>query len=90
MYPRYTGQRPRVQIYHGSRDTTLHSQNYNETVKEWTGVFGYSYADPEKVANNFPHEGYTTNIWGVDVENPLGKVQGIYARGVGHTVPING
>ncbi|KAI9668214.1 MAG: hypothetical protein M1821_001034 [Bathelium mastoideum] len=90
MYSGYTGARPRFQVYHGSIDTTLLPPNYNETVKEWTGVFGYNYLTPEKVEANFPQSGYTTQIWGETTANPLGTVQGIYAINVGHTVPING
>jgi len=90
MYPGYTGARPRFQVYHGSIDTTLYPNNYRETVKEWTGVFGYDATTPAKEQANFPHSGYTTDSWGIDAANPLGKVQGIYAQNVGHTVPING
>jgi acetylxylan esterase len=90
MYAGYTGARPRFQVYHGSIDTTLRPNNYRETVKEWTGVFGFDATKPQSVKNNFPLNGYTTDIWGVDSTNPLGKVQGIYALNVGHTVPING
>ncbi|KAK5115727.1 hypothetical protein LTR62_000816 [Meristemomyces frigidus] len=90
MYAGYTGGRPRFQVYHGSIDATLLPPNYNETVKEWTGVFGFDYTKPAKVEQNFPHSGYTTDIWGASAANPLGQVQGIYAINVGHTVPING
>ena len=90
MDPGYTGARPRFQVYHGSTDTILHSENYEETVKEWTGVFGYDYTTPESSQDNYPEAGYTTQTWGVSDANPLGTVQGIYAEGVGHTVPING
>ncbi|TKA66202.1 hypothetical protein B0A55_08629 [Friedmanniomyces simplex] len=90
MYPGYTGARPRFQVYHGSIDTTLYPPNYNETVKEWTGVLGYDWTKPQTVKANFPKSGYTTDIWGADSANPLGKVQGIYAINVGHTVPIDG
>ncbi|THY33441.1 alpha/beta-hydrolase [Aureobasidium pullulans] len=90
MYPGYNGARPRFQIYHGSIDTTLRPNNYRESVKEWTGVFGFDANKPQTVKNNFPANGYTTDIWGVDSANPLGKVQGIYALNVGHTVPISG
>ena len=48
MYPGYTGARPLFQVYHGSADTTLRPQNYQETVKEWTGVFGFDASKPEK------------------------------------------
>lgn len=90
MYSGYSGARPRFQIYHGSVDTTLYPNNYNETVDEWTGVFGYDPESPEKVEANSPEAGYTRDIWGVTDENPLGTVQGIYAVDVGHTVPMHG
>lgn len=90
MYPGYTGARPRFQVYHGSADTTLRPQNYQETVKEWTGVFGFDASKPEKTQQGFPQSGYTTQTWGVNSQNPLGTVQGIYAQNVGHTVPMNG
>jgi acetylxylan esterase len=90
MDPGYAGSRPRFQIYHGSIDTVLLPENYNETVKEWTGVFGFDYTQPDKVEADFPLSGYTTDIWGVTTANPLGTVQGIYALNVGHTVPIDG
>ncbi|CRG90681.1 hypothetical protein PISL3812_07726 [Talaromyces islandicus] len=82
MYPGYNGTRPKMQIYHGSIDTTLYPENFNETCKQWAGVFGYDYASPQTVENNSPQVNYTTTIWGDDL-------QGIFATGVGHTVPIN-
>jgi acetylxylan esterase len=90
MYPGYSGSRPRFQIYHGGADTTLYPNNYRESVKEWTGVFGFNAASPSQTKSNFPANGYTTNIWGVTGANPLGTVQGIFAPSVGHSVPING
>lgn len=35
MYPNYNGTRPRMQVYHGSADSTLKPQNYQETMKQW-------------------------------------------------------
>ena len=90
MYPGYAGARPRFQVYHGSTDTILRPQNYQETVKEWTGVFGFDAAKPAKTQQNFPAQNYKTDTWGVTTANPLGTVQGIYVTGVGHTVPVNG
>lgn len=83
MYPGYTGSRPRMQVYHGSTDSTLRPQNYQETMKQWAGVFGYNYDQPESTKANDPQSGYTRTIYGPNV-------QGIYAQGVGHTVPIRG
>ena len=83
MYPGYSGARPRMQIYHGSADTTLRPQNYQETMKEWAGVFGYNYDKPQSTTPNSPQTGYTKTVYGP-------AVQGIYAANVGHTVPIRG
>ncbi|KAL9621535.1 MAG: hypothetical protein Q9160_004065 [Pyrenula sp. 1 TL-2023] len=82
MYPGYTGARPKMQIYHGTADTTLYPQNYNETIKEWTGVFGYS-ATPASVRANYPLQNWYTETYGPNV-------QGVYGIGVGHTPPIQG
>lgn len=90
MNPGYSGARPRFQVYHGSADETLAPQNYEETCKQWTGVFGLDYENPDQTEASTPQSGYTTQIWGSTDDNPLGTVQGIYADGVGHTVPIHG
>jgi acetylxylan esterase len=83
MYSGYSGSRPRMQIYHGSADTTLYPQNYYETCKQWAGVFGYNYDSPVSTLANTPGTNYQTTNWGPNL-------QGIYATGVGHTVPIHG
>ena len=41
-YPGYTGARPRVQLWHGSQDTTLSYVNHGEAIKQWTNVLGVS------------------------------------------------
>jgi acetylxylan esterase len=83
MYPGYSGSRPKMQIYHGSADTTLYAANYNETIKQWCGVFGYDYTRPDATLPNTPQSRYTTYTWG-------DKLVGVYAQGVGHSVPIRG
>jgi len=83
MYPGYNGTRPKMQIYHGSSDGTLRPQNYQETMKQWAGVFGYNYDKPEATKSNTPQSGYTTTVYG-----PM--VSGIYAQGVGHSVNMRG
>ncbi|KAL6703573.1 hypothetical protein ACN47E_009518 [Coniothyrium glycines] len=83
MYPGYTGARPRMQVYHGSSDTALLPQNYQETMKQWAGVFGYNYDEPQSTTANDPLSGYTRTVYG-------SNLQGIYAQDVGHTVPIRG
>lgn len=83
MYPGgYDGPRPKMQIWHGSVDTTLAPQNYEETIKQWTDVFGVPADSPTNERQNFPQQGYTTSDYG-------DSVQGIWAQGVGHSVPSN-
>ncbi|KAI1766839.1 carbohydrate esterase family 1 protein [Hypoxylon sp. FL1150] len=81
MYPGYEGPRPKMQVWHGSVDGTLAPQNYNETIKQWTAVFNVTQTPTSQVANS-PKQGYTTSDYGE-------FVQGIYAQGVGHSVPAN-
>ncbi|KAI1873475.1 hypothetical protein JX265_005097 [Neoarthrinium moseri] len=81
MYPSYSGPRPKMQIWHGSADSTLAPQNYQETIKQWTGVFEVSQT-PTSERKNYPQNQYTTDDYGPNV-------QGIYAQGVGHSVPAN-
>jgi len=84
MYPGYNGSRPKMEIYHGSADNTLLPNNYNETIKQWAGVFGYDYTKPDSTKANTPQNGYTTYTWAD------GNLIGVYAQGVGHSVPIRG
>lgn len=41
-YPEYPakGWRPKMQVFHGTADTTLNYTNLGEEIKQWTGVFG--------------------------------------------------
>ncbi|KAI9148196.1 PHB depolymerase family esterase [Paramyrothecium foliicola] len=77
MYPGYNGRRPKMQIYHGSADTTLRPQNYDETIKQWSAIFGYS--SPTQTLPNTPKSPYTKRIYGPNL-------QGILGAGVGHGV----
>jgi len=81
MYTGYDGPRPKMQIWHGSSDGTLAPQNYQEEIKQWTNVFGASQT-PTSSVKNFPQANYQTDNYG-------DHLQGIYATGVGHSVPAN-
>lgn len=83
MYPGYNGTRPRMQIYHGANDGTLRPQNYQETMKQWAGVFGYNYDRPASTRQNDPQNGWTRTVYGE-------RAEGIYAQGVGHSVNVRG
>ncbi len=72
-YPGYDGPRPRMRIHHGTADTTLYPQNYYETIKQWTGIFGYS-TTPSGTYPNTPRSPYTRYVFGPNVEGVLGEV----------------
>ncbi|GJC91332.1 PHB depolymerase family esterase [Colletotrichum higginsianum] len=80
MYPGYTGPRPKMQIYHGSADEALNVQNYYETIKQWTGVFGYS-TTPVSETANYPRSPYTKYVFG-------DKLQTFLGAGVSHSIDV--
>ncbi|KAI8629390.1 Alpha/Beta hydrolase protein [Xylariaceae sp. FL1651] len=81
MYPGYTGQYPKMQVFHGDVDTTLNIASFNESVKEWSGVFGYS-GNALSYRDNDPGTRLTRYIYG-------DRLQGIWGHGFGHVVPTN-
>jgi acetylxylan esterase len=99
MYPGYTGARPKMMIYHGSADATIYPQvsplfllhkndtnmpqNFNETLKQWSGVFGYTYGQPQQTLPNTPAAPYTKYVYGPNLV-------GVYGTGVTHNIPVNG
>lgn len=72
-----------MQIYHGGADNVLLSPNYQETIDQWAGVFGYNSMSPQSSNNNVPQAGYKTDTFGP-------KLVGIFAQNVGHSVPVRG
>ncbi|KAK3355410.1 Alpha/Beta hydrolase protein [Neurospora tetraspora] len=81
MYPGYAGKRPRILIHHGSADTTLYPQNFNETLKQWAGVFGYTYGQPRQTISNQPASGWTKYVYGPNLV-------GDYGAGITHNIPV--
>ncbi|KAF8748766.1 esterase [Rhizoctonia solani] len=79
-FPGYTGPRPKMQLWHGSADTTLYTQNFYEEIKQWTNVFGVS-QNPTSTTQNWPRSGWTRTDYGPNV-------QAILASGVTHDLPI--
>jgi acetylxylan esterase len=67
------------EFWHGSVDGTLSPKNYDETLKQWTNVFGVS-TTPTSSKKDTPERNYRTDDFGPSVE-------GIWAVGVGHSVP---
>ncbi|KAK1977728.1 PHB depolymerase family esterase [Colletotrichum cereale] len=99
MYPGYAGPRPKMQIYHGSVDMTLYVQNYYETIKQWTGLFGYS-TTPVSETANYPRSPYTKYVFGdklevgfeVQLRGPGavadGVLQTFLGNGVSHSIDV--
>jgi len=56
-YPGYTGPRPRIQLWHGSVDTTVAFHNFAEAIKQWTNVLGVS-ETPTSTENNALQTGW--------------------------------
>ncbi|KAK0730158.1 putative Acetylxylan esterase A [Lasiosphaeris hirsuta] len=82
-YPGYTGTRPRMQIFHGTSDSTLRYPNYAEQLKEWSNVFGLTTSTNK---TNTPQSGYTQTIYG-EGTTTTAQLVGYSASGVGHSVP---
>lgn len=85
MYPGYTGARPRMQVWHGTADTTLRYPNFGEEIKQWTNVLGVSGAPTQ---TDSPQSGWTrTRYGGTGATAP---VEAISVNGVGHSLPLSG
>jgi acetylxylan esterase len=50
-FPAFAGLRPRIQIWHGTKDDTVFFQNFKEEIKQWTNVLGVS-ETPTTTENN--------------------------------------
>ncbi|KAF9451100.1 carbohydrate-binding module family 1 protein [Macrolepiota fuliginosa MF-IS2] len=79
-YPGYTGARPKLQLWHGTADTTLYYNNFNEAIKQWTNVLGYTQT-PVATVENSPLSGWTRYTYGP-------SFQAISAEGVDHNIPV--
>ncbi|KAI0404397.1 Alpha/Beta hydrolase protein [Xylaria palmicola] len=62
-YPGYSGWRPKMQIFHGTEDETLNYRNFEEEVKEWNAVLGYSQTPTSSTANT-PVANWTKYVYG--------------------------
>jgi poly(hydroxyalkanoate) depolymerase family esterase len=64
MYSTYTGSyRPRVQLWHGTADTTINYQNQTAAVYEWTNVLGLSATPNSTSAVTLNSHQWTRNQW---------------------------
>lgn len=84
-YPGYTGARPRMQLWHGTADTTLAYPNFGEEIKQWTNVLGVSQTPS---FTDQPQPGWTRTRYGGTGTMP--PVEAISIQGVGHSLPQAG
>ncbi|WP_246070394.1 extracellular catalytic domain type 1 short-chain-length polyhydroxyalkanoate depolymerase [Paenibacillus kobensis] len=85
MYPSYTGSYPRMQVWHGTADTTLSYNNFAEEIKQWTNLHGVS-ATP--TLTDSPQSTWTRTRYGNSTAQP--PVEAISVQGVGHSIPQTG
>ena len=84
-FPSFTGPRPRMQLWHGTADTTLFFPNFGEEIKQWTNVLGVSQTP---AFTDQPQSNWTrTRYGGTGIDAP---VEAISVQGVGHSLPLSG
>ncbi|WP_433414093.1 extracellular catalytic domain type 1 short-chain-length polyhydroxyalkanoate depolymerase [Microtetraspora malaysiensis] len=84
-YPGYSGARPRMQVWHGTEDTTLRYPNLQEEVKQWTNVHGLGQTP---ALTDQPQPSWTRTRYGDSGITP--PVEAISVQGVGHSLPTSG
>jgi acetylxylan esterase len=82
--PGYSGPRPRVQLWHGTADTTLNYNNFGQEILQWTNVLGVS-SSPS--ATLTPQSNWTETLYG-STSSP--SVEAFSIAGAGHVLPIEG
>lgn len=78
-WPGFNGSYPKVQVWHGTADSVVLPNNFDEEVKQWSAVFGVDVTEEEQ---NSPLAGYTRSIFGDG-----SQFEAYLAEGVGHVVP---
>nr|8IY8_A Chain A, Feruloyl esterase [Aspergillus sydowii]8IY8_B Chain B, Feruloyl esterase [Aspergillus sydowii]8IYB_A Chain A, Feruloyl esterase [Aspergillus sydowii]8IYB_B Chain B, Feruloyl esterase [Aspergillus sydowii]8IYC_A Chain A, Feruloyl esterase [Aspergillus sydowii]8IYC_B Chain B, Feruloyl esterase [Aspergillus sydowii] len=78
-WPGYNGTYPKVQVWHGTADSVISPNNFDEEVKQWSAVFGVNVTKEEQ---DSPLDGYTRSIFGDG-----SHFEAYLAEGVGHVVP---
>ena len=82
--PGYTGPRPRMQLWHGTADTTLAYPNFGEEIKQWTNVLGVSQTP---TSTDSPQPGWTRTRY-ADSSGTV-QVEATSEQGVTHNIPID-
>jgi cellulase/cellobiase CelA1 len=83
--PGYGGPRPRVQMWHGTADTTLNYNNLGEEIKQWTNVLGVSQTPS---STGTPQSGWTRTRY--NDGSGVTQVEAYSIAGAGHVLPETG
>ncbi|SOD62376.1 esterase, PHB depolymerase family [Streptomyces zhaozhouensis] len=84
-HPGYAGERPRMQLWHGTEDAILHHNNLAEEVKQWTDVLGVGQTP---ALTDSPQPNWTRTRYGDAGERA--PVEAVSLAGVGHDLPASG
>ncbi|GAA1777104.1 extracellular catalytic domain type 1 short-chain-length polyhydroxyalkanoate depolymerase [Luedemannella helvata] len=84
-YPGYSGARPRVQLWHGTNDTLVPYSLLQETIEQWTNVFGLSQTP---TSSDTPQNGWNRRRYADGSGNVL--VEAYSIQGAGHSLPQSG
>ncbi|NJQ00182.1 extracellular catalytic domain type 1 short-chain-length polyhydroxyalkanoate depolymerase [Streptomyces zingiberis] len=84
-YPGYTGQRPRVQLWHGTNDTLIPFQLHGEAAEQWTNVAGLSQTP---TSTDQPQPSWQRQRF-ADSSGTV-RVESIAVQGAGHSLPMGG
>ncbi|WP_312873149.1 extracellular catalytic domain type 1 short-chain-length polyhydroxyalkanoate depolymerase [Kibdelosporangium persicum] len=85
MHPGYQGPYPRMQLWHGTQDTTLAYPNFAEAIKQWTALHGLSQSPS---FTDRPQSTWTRTRYGDT--GVRATVEGVSISGTGHTLPQPG
>jgi poly(hydroxyalkanoate) depolymerase family esterase len=85
MNPGYAGTYPRLQLWHGTADTTLAYPNFGEEIKQWTNLHGLG---PAPGFTDHPQPNWTRTRYGAT--GTQATVEGVSIAGAGHQLPLSG
>jgi acetylxylan esterase len=85
MNPGYNGTYPRLQVWHGTADTTLAYPNLGEEIKQWTNLHGIGETPG---FTDRPQSTWTRTRYGATAT--LATVEAVSVAGVGHQLPQSG
>lgn len=79
-FPGFTGQRPRIQLWHGTNDTLVPYSLLQESIEQWTNVFGLSQTP---TSTDTPRQNWNRRRY-------ADKVEAYSIQGAGHSLPSTG